>query len=336
MTRALTAFVLLFGLVGAAGAATNTNESSGASPSALQLLVGASQAVRHESYRGVLVYLRDGKLDTLKVVHRFHDHSEQERLLSLTGAPREVIRDGNKVTSILPEHKLVLISQHPPKSLLGAVTQFSPKQLSAHYRVINDGMERFAGRSTRVVTISPKDKYRYGYRMLIDQQKQLPLKLELVQDDKVLEQMMFTEVSFPKSISAKDFIANYDVSGFRVVRHEAIHMKSGKQAVPESDWKAENLPAGFRLAQDGVRQVTKDKFVRQMLFTDGVATVSAFIAPAGLRTPLKGATRMGAVNAYGAIVDNTQITVVGEVPAITARQIARNLIHNKPSLPAAH
>lgn len=334
MTRTLTAFILLFGLVGGAGAATN--QSSDSAAGALQLLVGASQAVRHESYRGVLVYLRDGKLDTLKVVHRFHDHNEQERLLSLTGAPREVIRDGNEVTSILPQHKLVLISQHPPKSLLGTVTKFSPEQLSAHYRVKDDGKERFAGRTTRIVTINPKDRYRYGYRMLVDQQKQLPLKLELVQGDKVLEQMMFTEVSFPESISAKDFIANYDVSGFRVVKHEAIHMQDGKKKVPEDNWQAENLPAGFRLAEDGVRQVTKDKFVRQMLFTDGVATVSAFIAPAGLRTPLKGATRMGAVNAYGAIVDNTQITVVGEVPAVTARQIAQNLIHNKPSLPDAH
>lgn len=333
MTRALTAFVLLFGLVGASSAATKPADD--ASPSALELLVSASQAVRHESYRGILVYLRDGQLDTLKVVHRFHDDDEQERLLSLTGAPREVIRDGNEVTSILPQHKLVLMSEHPPKSLLGKVTRFAPEQLSAHYVVARDGSERFAGRKTDVVTINPRDRYRYGYRMLIDRDKRLPLKLELVRNDDVLEQMMFTEVSFPESISGKDFLANYDVSGFRVVKHEAIHMQDD-DSVPDKKWQAHGLPAGFRLAEDGVRQVTEDQFVRQMLFTDGVATVSAFIAPAGLRKPLKGATRMGAVNAYGAVVDDTQITVVGEVPAITAQQIARDLIHNKPALPAGH
>lgn len=334
MTRALTAFVLLFGLVGASGAATKP--AGDASSSALELLVSASQAVRHESYRGILVYLRDGKLDTLKVVHRFHDDDEQERLLSLTGAPREVIRDGNEVTSILPQHKLVLMSEHPPKSLLGKVTRFSPEQLSAHYVVAKDGTERFAGRKTHVVTIDPRDRYRYGYRMLIDREKHLPLKLELLRNDDVLEQMMFTEVSFPKSISGKDFIANYDVSGFRVVKHEAIHMQKDGDSVPDNKWHAHDLPAGFRLAEDGVRQVTEDQFVRQMLFTDGVATVSAFIAPAGLRKPLKGATSMGAVNAYGTVVDNTQITVVGEVPAITAKKIAQDLIHNKPTLPADH
>lgn len=328
MTRTLIAFLLVFGLVGGATAAP-ASQPDETSANAVQLLSKASRAVRHESYSGVLVYLRHGKLDTLKVVHRFHDHDEQERLFSLSGAPREVIRDGNQVTSILPEHKLVLISQHPPKSLLGAVTEFSTRQLRANYRVADKGSERFAGRSCRVISIQPKDQYRYGYRMLIDQEKNLPLKLELVQHDEVLEQLMFTQISFPKTISDKEFLANYDVSGYRVVKHEAIHVKD-ETNMPEDSWTAANLPPGFELAEDGVRQVTQDGFVRQMLFTDGVATVSAFIAPAGLRAPLKGATRMGAMNAYGDIVDNTQITVVGEVPAITARRIAKSLIRNKP------
>ncbi|MDA3921534.1 MAG: MucB/RseB C-terminal domain-containing protein [Salinisphaera sp.] len=328
MTRALIAFILWFGLIGGATAATNGQPAKDPT-SAIQLLANASQAVRHESYRGVLVYLRHGQLDTLKVVHRFHNHHEQERLLSLTGPPREVIRDGNQVTSILPSHKLVLISQHAPKSLLGSVTRFSTKQLRAHYKVVDKGTERFAGRSCRVISIQPRDRYRYGYRMLIDQQKQLPLKLELRQGNKVLEQLIFTEISFPKSIPGKDFLATYDVSGFRVVKHEAIHVQD-QASVPEDDWKAKDLPPGFELAEDGVRQVTKHGFVRQMLFTDGVATVSAFIAPAGLRAPLKGATRMGAVNAYGDVVGDMQITVVGEVPAVTARKIAQNLIRTKP------
>jgi sigma-E factor negative regulatory protein RseB len=68
-----------------------------------------------------------------------------------------------------------------------------------------------------------------------------------------------------------------------------------------------------------------------MLFTDGVATVSAFVAPAGLRKPLQGATTMGAVNAYGHVVGETQITVVGEVPARTVKRIAENLVRETQS-----
>ncbi|KEZ77720.1 MucB/RseB [Salinisphaera hydrothermalis C41B8] len=299
------------------------------SAQAIDLLSQASDAVRRETYSGVIVYLRHGDADTLKIVHRYHDHMEEERLVSLSGQAREIIRKGDKVTSILPDHKLVLVSEHPPKSLLGSVSHFSPKQLRANYKVLDLGTTRTAGRDCHVIAIQPRDKYRYGYKMLIDSKTELPLKLDLLDHGKRLEQMMFTDVSFPKTISDSEFVPSYDVRGFRIVRHQAVHVAESPSDEPEEQWKATDLPPGFKLAEDGVRQLTPNASVRQMLFTDGVATVSAFIAPAGLRAPLKGATRMGAVNAYGDIVGNTQITVVGEVPAITARRIAENLVQTK-------
>lgn len=327
MTRALPAFLVLFGLIAPAYAAPQQKSDDGVQ--AIDLLSEASDAVSRETYTGIIVYLRQGDADTMKVVHRYHDHQEEERLLSMSGQAREVIRKGDKVTSILPDHKLVLVSEHPPKSLLGSVSHFSPEQLKAHYKVVDEGTTRSAGRKCHIIAIRPRDKYRYGYRMLIDTQTDLPLKLDLLDHGQRLEQMMFTEVSFPKSISDSEFVPSYDVHGFRIVRHQAVHVSESASDAAEEAWHATDLPAGFKLAEDGVRQLGSNASVRQMLFTDGVATVSAFIAPAGLRAPLKGATRMGAVNAYGDIVDKTQITVVGEVPAITARQIAKNLVQKK-------
>lgn len=328
MTRALSAVVLLFGLVGPAIAAPPNKhaKSNETTLKIIHLLSQASDAVRQETYRGVIVYLRGGDAETLKVLHRFHHHMEQERLDSLSGAPREIIRKGNKVTSILPDHKIVLISEHPPKSLLGSVSHFSPAQLSANYRVADLGTARTAGRKCRVIVIRPKDKFRYGYRMLIDAKTELPLKLDLRYQGKRLEQLMFTDISYPKSLPDSAFVPSYDVHGYRVVRHQSVHVAANPSNAPEAHWHATDLPPGFKLAEDGVRQITPHASVRQMLFTDGVATVSAFIAPAGLRAPLRGATRMGAVNAYGDIVGHTQITVVGEVPAITAKRIAEHLV----------
>ena len=337
MIRALSAFIVFFLWIGFAGAAPATDNEH-ESAFLTRLLSSASGAVRTESYRGVLVYLRRSQLDTLKVVHRYHGHAEQERLVSLTGAPREVIRDGDKVTSILPQHHLVLISRHKTTNLLGNVSKFSPERLADYYNLENLGERRLAGRTCQVVGITPKDQYRYGYRMLIDQQTHLPLKLDLMRDGHVLEQLMFTEIAFPASIPDEDFLANYDVKGYKIVRHQTIRVEDPKIGHPR--WHAAQLPPGFTLAEDGVRQVTKNGFVRQMLFTDGVATVSAFIAPAGLRKPLKGATTMGAVNAFGRVTGDTQITVVGEVPAVTAREIADNLTRREadaktPEPPAA-
>lgn len=331
MTRALTAFFLLFALTGftsAAAGATGEPTETPTQASIHELLADAAQAVRRETYRGVLVYLRADQLDTLQIIHRFVDGVEHERLVSLTGQPREVIRRGGQVTSILPESQVVLISRHKREGLLGSVAQFSAERMRDHYTVRETGSRRLADRVGRVIRIQPLDPYRYGYRMLIDKETLLPLKLDLMQDEDVLEQIMFSQIEFPKTIADSEFKPGTDIDGFRVIEHEAVDV--GEEAAPESDWHITDLPPGFELAEDGVRRVTENGYVRQLLFTDGVATVSAFIAPAGLRKPLDGATTMGAVNAFGRVVGDTQITVVGEVPAATVKHIARNLVR-KPA-----
>lgn len=293
----------------------------------------AAQAVRRENYRGVIAYLRSDDVETLKIVHRYHKDREEERLVSLSGQDREIIRKGDKVTSILPEQKVVLISEHPAKGLLGNVSDFSTSRLKGNYAVQGKGKARVAGRTVRIVLIKPCDEYRYGYRMFVDTRTALPLKLELIDHDKRLEQMMFTAIAFPDEFDEDDFATDYDVHDYRVVRHQSIDVDDQEKEEPDDkQWSASDLPSGFELAQEGVRQLTQDASVHQMLFTDGVATVSAFVAPAGLRAPLRGATRMGAINAYGDIVDDTQITVVGEVPAATARRIAKGLIKKQKKM----
>lgn len=325
MRRALFAtFALLFLLIPAFASAAQKQEDH--DNQAAQLLKHAAQAVRKDTYSGVIMYLRGGEVDTLKVLHRYHDGKQEERLVSLSGPAREVIRKGNKVTSILPDQKLVLVSERPRNSLLGNISHFSVQKLEANYRVIDKGKARTAGRDSRVVEIRPRDEYRYGYRMVIDSKKYLPLQLELLKGDQQLEQMMFSAIAFPDSLPDSDFIPSYNVSGFRIVQHQAVRISKDQADGSEMGWHADELPSGFSLAESGVRKVSPNVTLRQFLYTDGVATVSVFIAPAGLRAPLKGLTSMGAVHAYGRIVDHTQITVVGEVPSITAKTIAEHMV----------
>ena len=68
-----------------------------------------------------------------------------------------------------------------------------------------------------------------------------------------------------------------------------------------------------------------DEPVEHMVFTDGLATVSAFMAPQGAPRKLKGLSRMGAVTVYARMVDDFHVTVVGEVPEATVEQIAGQL-----------
>ena len=152
-----------------------------------------------------------------------------------------------------------MISEHAPKTLLGSVAHFSPEQLKTYYNVAVDGTTRFAGRTCRIVSIKPTDDYRYGYRMWVDKQTDLPLKLSLRYDGDRLEQLMFTDVAFPKSVPDDAFVSSYDVRGFKVVRHQSVHLADDTADDNSPNWHIRNLPPGFRLAENGPLAVMKIK-----------------------------------------------------------------------------
>ena len=63
--------------------------------------------------------------------------------------------------------------------------------------------------------------------------------------------------------------------------------------------------------------------VEHLVYSDGLASLSVFIERLSTTgKPLDGLDSMGAVHAYGAMVDEFQITVVGEVPAATVTRVA--------------
>ena len=64
-----------------------------------------------------------------------------------------------------------------------------------------------------------------------------------------------------------------------------------------------------------------------MIYSDGLASVSVFIESA--ITPndkaFKGLSSMGAVNAFGNVINGHQVTVVGEVPEATVKAIGQSI-----------
>lgn len=325
MSRTLTAFCFLFVLVGAPGG--YAAQEASAQMSVADWLAKAAHTVRAGSYRGVMVYLRQEELDTLRIVHRYHNGVEQERLLAMTGRPREIIRNGSRIVSILPADQVVLITHQKKRGnkLLSRVGQFASEAMQAHYRMAVLGSRRLADRPTSVISIQPRDEYRYGYRILIDKKTYLPLKLNLVYQGKVLEQLMFTEIAYPENILDSAFEPTYDIDEFRVINHKSV--QTGGSSIRRTRWRMTRMPPGFELVETGMRTTSGGQAVRQLLFSDGVATVSAFISPAHVPNPLVGGTTMGAVNAFGRKAGDYHITVVGEVPAATVRVIAENLVH---------
>ena len=66
-------------------------------------------AVHKLNYDGYFVYLHGDNIESLRTVHTVQDGREIERLYSLNGEAREIFRDEDTVTRILPNEKAISI-----------------------------------------------------------------------------------------------------------------------------------------------------------------------------------------------------------------------------------
>jgi sigma-E factor negative regulatory protein RseB len=293
---------------------------------ARQWLDEMSRALQTLNYDGTFVYLHNGKLEAMRVIHQADGDGERERLVSLTGSAREVLRDDKSVTCIMPDNKSVMVGQSRPRQPFPAV----PRDLDTllkYYRIETIGDDRMAGNMTRVVAIRPRDAYRYGYRFWIDKDSKMLLKSDLTgPDGKPIEQVMFTRIRVGKRIPESELQSPLSGDDYAWYRQTGGNGKT-QQTPGRSRWIVHHRPAGFEMKHQQYRRMQPGSSgTEHMVFSDGLATVSVYIeAASGESEAFIGLSRMGAMNAFGAVVEGHQITVVGEVPAATVEMMARSV-----------
>ena len=87
-----------------------------------------------------------------------------------------------------------------------------------------------------------------------------------------------------------------------------------------------NRPAGFKKLTEMKRSIAgRSTQVSHIVYSDGLAAVSVFIEPLPKSPPPAGPTYQGAVNIYVRPQADQMLTVVGETPARTVKQIAESL-----------
>jgi sigma-E factor negative regulatory protein RseB len=292
---------------------------------ARQWLDGMSEALQNLDYDGTFVYLHDNKLEAMRIIHQRDGKDEKERLVSLTGSAREVIRDNQSVTCIMPDSKSVMVGRSRPRQLFPAV----PRDLNSiekYYRFENHGDDRMAGVMAQVVTITPRDDYRYGYRFWIAKDSKMLLKSDLNgAHGAPIEQVMFTHLGVGKKISEAGMPATPGEDAPAWHHQDIGGAVTAEQGEPR--WEVRRLPDGFSLTNYQRKRMRPDgKGTEHLVYSDGLATVSVYVEMASADdNPLKGLSRMGAMNAYGTIVDGHQVVVVGEVPAVTVEMMARSI-----------
>lgn len=290
------------------------------------LLARMQHAARNLDYDGIFVYQRGDQLDSLRVVHKAGAGGVRERLISLNGAPREIIRNDREVHCYLPDEDAVLIEhRRADQRNFPALLPESLAALEQNYRIRIGKEGRVAGRKTRAVVIKPRDELRYGYQLWADKATGLLLKAGLVDEHGALiEQYMFTQITIGHPVS-EDALKPQTPAG-EFIRQPPQAADAGN--TPQG-WRAGELPAGFALTASMRRPPQGSRpAMEHLVYSDGLAVVSVFIEPLAEHEqglPLDGVTRMGAVHVFGRSTDGYQVTAMGEVPAATVSMIGNSV-----------
>jgi len=287
-----------------------------------------STASRNLNYSGTFVYEHQGQLDAMRIVHASDSGDERERLMSLTGPKREILRDNQVVTCILGDREAVHVNRSRPRSPFPANFPESLTELGQYYSFSVGDEDRVAGLACRVVEVKPRDAYRYGRRLCVHSDSQLLLRSELTSPEgKSVERMMFTSVTFPKTISDQDLLPDLDGADFSWKLEPEVKSPEPGSDTPDSNWKVIHVPDGFMLTDHSWHQLSAhDPGVEHWMYSDGLASVSVYIEKAPReQESYQGVTHRGGLNAYGTMVEGYYVTVVGEVPMKTVRLIGNSV-----------
>ena len=305
------------------------NATAAADP-AMDWVQKMSDAMRNLNYRGNFVYLHGSQLESMQIEHYRDTQGEKERLVSLNGEAREVIRDKDNLTCIWPSSRKVVVDLSRKNSFSPIFIPEDIARLEKFYNMKMLGMDRIAGQETMVVHIDPKDHYRYGMKFWINQENGLMMKSSLIDEtNREIEQVMFTSLQLIDDGEARNFGTLPEIGkNYTLIQY---HRSDGdSDLVADSAWQLDGAPGGFWRESVLKRKIPgTDQVVQQMVYTDGLASLSIFIERQTSEI-LHGGTSMGAVNAFIRILGDHAVTAIGEVPAVTVKQVAESVSYRQP------
>jgi sigma-E factor negative regulatory protein RseB len=289
----------------------------------LARLADMSRALRELSYQGLVTYEHGGALESLKLTHLVRDGMEYARLDRLNGPEQPRLQRGLP-TACMPVADQLL------RGLLNPFGEES-RNLEQSYHFYMQGYERIAGRQAEVIQIVPRDQYRHGYNLAIDELTALPLRAMIVSHDKrVLERFQFVDLQTEAELAQST--EQQEPSGTGTAEEGAVAQDelpcpavASSAPAAAGNWQVGWMPSGFVLSS--VQQA--GLLGEVLMYTDGLSAFSVFVSKPQQQGFDFGRAQLGATVAYIHPVKVANqpfvITVVGEIPTKTAMRIASSV-----------
>jgi len=294
------------------------------------------------SYSGSLVYAEGKRMQAMKIYHALKNGQRRERLVHLSGEPREFIRRGETVMCVDTVNGVVKLGRQgsglKDTAMQGDSAGHYPGDYAARfaslrepYRVSFAGRGRVAGREVALIALQPKDNYRYGFSLALDTESKLLLRsLMLNAEGAVLERFEYTEITIGQEISNHDLEPQLKVEPAAVPATSPRYSDASatKPRAQAAAWRVNWVPPAFTRSAKGVAgQGAGNAGESRQMYSDGLTAFSVFVEDntnLGRRSWQRGAT-----TAHTVVKQDDagvfSVTVVGELPLVAARKIAASV-----------
>lgn len=288
------------------------------------LLVRIQQAAQRENYAGTFVHQQANQVQSTRITHVVDKSGEHEKLELLDGQEREFVRHGEDVKCYVPDRKLILVEKRAKYDSFPALLTGTPSSLESLYEMSSDGADRIAGRPVVAIRLKPRDDRRYGFRLWYDRDTHLLMKAQTLSDKGgVIEQVSFTDIVIGAGVDpAKVRPTATSTEGWRT---EVSSMVPADLA--RDGWSIAQPVEGFRKVMEVKRAFGARSDVGQIVYSDGLSTISVFIEPGIPPGGVEGDAAKGPIHVVTRKKGDYWLTIVGDAPGDSVRRMAAGVTY---------
>lgn len=291
---------------------------------AAAVLSRAAAAARTQNYTGTILYQHGSRNQISRLVH-LYDGSEQSKLVNLEGPRREVIRTANEVRCYYADAKVVRIESPEFRNAFPTLSSQQQRTLQDFYDMRREETDRIAGRDAQAWLFVPKDGSRFPHKLWTDAATGILLKAALFNDrSEVIEEFSFLDIALGARVG-RDQVTS--TAGTAPADWQIQNVAAADPDARNTGWAATRVPPGFARIAEGFRPAHgKRQPVAHIVYSDGLVAISVFVEPLNAPPRNAGAVQQGAINAYSRQIDDYLVTVLGEAPSATLKDVAFSVV----------
>ncbi|MEI9698264.1 sigma-E factor regulatory protein RseB [Moellerella wisconsensis] len=241
------------------------------------------------------------------------------QMIQMDSSRREIVQKGNVISYFEPGFDAFSLNGQYIVDHLPSVIFANFPQLSAYYNFIDAGRTHIGDRPCLVIRVISKDNSRFNYVLLIDEETRLPLRIDLLDNNnETLEQFrVISTVLDSKSVhDSLIALSKLNLPPLLV---------APKNEKPAFTWRVGSVPPGFEEISRSRRNIQQGDQLETAMFSDGLFSFSVNVTKAGNGKLIEQPISRGRRTIYTLTQGQNEVTIIGELPLATAKQIASSI-----------